>query len=174
MQQRSKIARGLTLAAAATGLALAPASLAFAQSEENYDVSLGVLTCEAKNADSFIFGSTRQMSCVFERNNGEVEEYDGVIQSYGVDIGFTESSTLVWGVVAVTDQVPDGALAGSFAGVSAEATLGIGGGINLLVGGPDAESDSPNVALQPISVEGNQGLNIAAGVSELTLEPRVG
>ena len=59
-----------------------------------------------------------------------------------------------------------GALAGNYGGASAEATVGAGIGANVLVGGSDR-----TVALQPVSVQGQAGLNVAAGVAGLDLQP---
>jgi hypothetical protein len=59
-----------------------------------------------------------------------------------------------------------GALAGEYGGASAEATVGAGLGANVLVGGSDR-----TVSLQPVSVQGQAGLNLAVGVSGLTLRP---
>ncbi|MGL5137733.1 MAG: DUF992 domain-containing protein, partial [Beijerinckiaceae bacterium] len=57
-----------------------------------------------------------------------------------------------------------GALAGDYVGAAAEATAGVGLGVNALVGGSDRA-----YSLQPISVEGQLGLNLAAGVAQMTL-----
>jgi Protein of unknown function (DUF992) len=56
--------------------------------------------------------------------------------------------------------------AGNYGGASAEATVGAGLGANVLVGGSDR-----TIALQPLSVQGQTGLNVAAGVTELILRP---
>ena len=45
-------------------------------------------------------------------------------------------------------------------------TVGAGAGANVLVGGSNR-----TVSLQPVSVQGQTGLNLAAGVAELTLRP---
>ena len=71
---------------------------------------------------------------------------------------------LVWGVVTAASGVPKGALAGTYAGVGANASLGVGAGANVLVGGSDKA-----FSLQPVSVEGQQGINIAGGVTTVTL-----
>jgi hypothetical protein len=72
---------------------------------------------------------------------------------------------MVWAVYAPTTR-RFGALAGNYSGATAEATVGAGLGANVLVGGSDR-----TVALQPLSVQGQAGLNVAAGVAELTLHP---
>jgi hypothetical protein len=49
-------------------------------------------------------------------------------------------------------------------GATASATVGVGLGANVLIGGLDK-----SIALQPLSVEGNRGLNVAAGVGAISL-----
>ena len=71
---------------------------------------------------------------------------------------------MVWGVLAPASGFPHGALAGTYGGVGAEATAGAGLGANLLVGGTGR-----SFSLQPLSVQGQAGLNFAAGVTTLTL-----
>jgi hypothetical protein len=51
-------------------------------------------------------------------------------------------------------------------GGTASATVGVGVGANALVGG-----SSNSIALQPLSIEANRGLNVAAGVAAMTLTP---
>lgn len=127
-------------------------------------ISVGSLRCDVAAGTSFIFGSTRDVSCVFTPTRGDTERYTGEIRRYGVDIGFTSSAVMLWGVLASAQGVQPGALAGTYAGVSAAATAGVGGAANLLVGGSDR-----GITLQPLSIEGNRGLNLALGVGELTL-----
>jgi hypothetical protein len=95
---------------------------------------------------------------------GTTEQYVGHISKYGVDIGYTHGGVMVWAVVAPTSSIAPGALAGSYAGGTASATVGVGVGVNALIGGM-----KKSIALQPVSIEGNTGLNIAAGVATLTL-----
>jgi Protein of unknown function (DUF992) len=71
---------------------------------------------------------------------------------------------MAWAVLAPTNGVSPGALAGKYVGVSGDASLGVGGGANVLVGGSHR-----SVALQPVSVTGNVGINLALGVAGLTL-----
>jgi hypothetical protein len=72
---------------------------------------------------------------------------------------------MVWVVYAPTNR-KFGALAGHYGGASAEATVGAGVGANVLVGG-----SNHTVTLQPVSVQGQAGLNVAAGVAEIDLRP---
>ena len=96
--------------------------------------------------------------------DGHREHYTGSISKFGVDIGYTEGGVLVWGVFAPTSDMRKGALEGDYAGASAQATVGVGVGANVLVGGLDK-----SIALQPLSVEGSKGLNVAAGIGSIWL-----
>ena len=152
------------------GLGLLAAMPAFAQSTTQPPnltghVRTGTLRCDVAAGTSFIFGSTRDVTCVYtSAGGGLTERYTGEISRYGVDIGYTGAGVMLWGVLASTGDIRPGSLAGTFAGVTAAATAGVGGSANILVGGSNR-----GVALQPLSVEGNTGLNIALGVGELKL-----
>ncbi len=61
--------------------------------------------------------------------------------------------------------VGPGSLAGDFTGATASATVGVGVGANALVGGANG-----GIQLQPLSVEAQSGLNLAAGVGALSLD----
>ena len=150
------------------GLGLLAATPAIAQTQQSQqmtgNVRVGTLRCDVAAGTSFIFGSTRDVQCVFTPSRGTAERYSGEISRYGVDIGFTGAAVMLWGVLASSGDVQPGALAGTYAGVSAAATAGVGGAANILVGGSNR-----GITLQPVSVEGNTGLNIALGVGELKL-----
>lgn len=150
------------------GLGLLAATPAFAQTQQPADLAghirVGSLRCDVAAGTSFIFGSTRDVQCVFTGQAGRTERYTGEISRYGVDIGYTGAAVMLWGVLASTGDVAPGSLAGAFVGVSAAVTAGVGGAANILVGGGNR-----NITLQPLSVEGNTGLNIALGVGELKL-----
>lgn len=154
--------------AALVGLGLFAASPALAQQSQQQtgEVRVGTLRCDVAGGVGFVFGSTRDVTCVFSPAQGNSERYRGEIRRYGVDIGFTTASVMLWGVLASTSNVRPGALAGTFVGASAGATVGVGGAANLLVGGGDR-----GISLQPLSIEGSTGLNVALGVGELRLEP---
>ena len=127
-------------------------------------VELGLLDCVVSRGSGFIFGSTKDLRCEFRRADGLLEPYFGAIKKFGLDIGKTESSIIRWVVLAPTIQVGPGALAGDYVGVSAEATVGVGLGANALLGGFEG-----SVALQPFSIQTQQGLNFALGITELEL-----
>ncbi|HVC56412.1 MAG TPA: DUF992 domain-containing protein [Stellaceae bacterium] len=150
-----------TVLAAALGLACAVAPPARAQG----GVNVGTLTCNVSGAWGFVFGSTRSLACTFS-GLGRVEYYAGKISKFGVDIGYTQGGVLVWTVVAPTANLGPGSLSGSYAGGQASATVGVGVGANALIGGSNR-----TVTLQPLSIEANRGLNVAAGIAELTLGP---
>jgi hypothetical protein len=127
-------------------------------------VKMGVLSCEVEGGAGFIIGSSKGVDCVYEpASGGRREHYSGSIGKLGVDIGVTGRTVLAWAVFA-PGKVNKGALRGSYSGVSAEATVGVGLGANVLVGG-----FKKGINLQPISVQGQTGLNIAAGVASLRL-----
>jgi hypothetical protein len=96
---------------------------------------------------------------------GPREVYTGSITKFGLDLGATAGGEMIWAVYAPTNRRL-GALAGHYGGASAEATVGAGVGANVLVGGSNR-----TVSLQPVSVQGQAGLNVAAGVAEIDLRP---
>jgi hypothetical protein len=126
-------------------------------------VNVGSLNCKVSGGSGFIFGSSKTISCLFSRPDGTAERYKGEINKYGVDLGFTEGAYMIWAVFA-PGNVKKGALAGKYVGVSGQASVGLGLGANVLLGGSNDQ-----IALQPASIEGVQGLNVAAGFGELTL-----
>ncbi len=132
--------------------------------EAENSVNVGALSCHVSGGVGFIFGSSKDLDCIFKHPNGETERYTGEINKYGVDIGFTTESRIIWGVFA-PGQVSKGSLAGHYGGVSGEVELGLGLGANVLLGG-----SSKQIALQPLSVTGGIGLNVAAGIASITLE----
>jgi hypothetical protein len=125
----------------------------------------GSLNCDVSAGIGFVVGSQRTVNCLFTPSyQAPPEQYVGTITKIGLDIGVTTGGQLVWGVLQSTSR-RRGALAGSYAGASAEATVGAGLGANVLVGGNDR-----SIALQPLSVQGQIGLNVAAGIAEIALQ----
>jgi hypothetical protein len=145
------------------GAAIAALALAAGAGAQQQRVEVGVLTCTAKGSTGFIVGSTRDIDCRFQRQ-GKDEHYRGTINKFGLDIGTTQQAQIAWAVLAPSSSLPRNSLTGSYGGVSAEATVGVGVGANALIGGSDK-----SIVLQPLSVQSQQGLNIAAGVSSLQL-----
>src|SRR6516165_7772161 len=145
------------LAVAIGALSLAAGALTLGSPAQAQGVKAGALTCNVAGGFGFIFGSTKAVNCTFApTGGGPPQHYVGSIDKFGVDIGFTRGGVLIWAVLAPTTSPAPGALAGSYGGVTA--------GANVLVGG-----SNKTISLQPLSIEGNTGLNVAAGVAALTL-----
>ena len=148
-------------------LALATvASLGFADSAQAGDsgVNAGVLTCNVSSGWGFVFGSSKDLDCTYDNASGHIERYTGTINKYGVDVGYQQGGVMVWGVFAPANDVSPGALAGNYAGVTAGGSVGVGAHVNALIGGSDN-----SVSLQPLSIEGAVGLNVAAGLASVSL-----
>jgi hypothetical protein len=125
-------------------------------------IKTGSLVCKVSAGIGFIIGSNKAIHCRFTGSGGRVEHYDGHVTKLGLDIGATTGGTILWAVFEPTAH--HASLGGSYAGLSAQATFGAGLGANVLIGGSNS-----SVALQPLSVEGQTGLNLAAGVGGLEL-----
>ncbi len=153
---------GLALCAALlVGTALAPE--AEAQSKQE-GVKVGILQCNVGGGWGFIFGSSKDLKCVFTPGGDKPSErYSGSIDKFGVDIGYTAAGVILWGVLAPTSDVGPGALAGTYGGATAQVTAGVGVGANVLVGGGNS------ISLQPVSISGQKGLNVAGGIAAVTL-----
>jgi hypothetical protein len=128
---------------------------------------IGVLNCDISAGLGFIIGSQRQVVCVFTPDRGgPPETYHGTISRFGLDIGATAGAHMVWAVHSEFVGPVRGSLAGDYVGASGEATIAAGLGANILVGGSNR-----SIALQPVSVQGQVGLNVALGVADLRLRP---
>lgn len=149
------------LSTAALGLAAAPAQ---AQAPGSGYLKVGILTCGVGAGIGFLITSNKSLACTFSPSGRPAEDYRGNIRRFGLDLGVTGASVIVWAVFAKVHGFPVGALAGRYGGVSAEATVGVGLGANVLFGG-----NQQSFALQPLSVTGQIGLDIAAGVTALDL-----
>jgi hypothetical protein len=158
----SKTLRVAAALAASIGLAAAFVTPAGAQG----GVNVGNLSCSVSSGWGFVFGSSRSLNCTFAGPGGRYEYYVGNISKFGVDIGYTQGGVLIWTVVAPTANLAPGSLAGGYAGGTASATVGVGVGANALIGG-----SGNTIALQPLSIEGNRGLNVAAGIGAISLTP---
>lgn len=144
----------------AIALLAIPATEASAQSR----TKAGVLACNVAPTIGFVVGSRQDMACIFTPNYGRRERYLGAINRIGVDLGATSGGRLVWGVFSQTAALPPRSIAGTYVGASGEASVGLGAGANVLVGG-----SYKSVSLQPVSVKGQTGINVGVGVAGLTL-----
>jgi hypothetical protein len=140
------------------------AALAFSTQSASADqTQIGTLRCDVAGGEGLILGSQRALNCQFASVNGVVEHYTGTITKLGVDIGPTGAGQIGWAVFAPATGLPGGALAGSYGGVTGSVTVGVGLGANVLVG-------ASTIALQPVSLNSQTGLNVAAGIAGLSLQ----
>ena len=150
----------------ALGAALA-ASANLAQAEgQDKGLTVGTLECHEASGDTLVFMSTHDLNCTFSGLNkdGPVARFTGKINRYGLDIGFTRNAVILWGVVSTSDRFTPGDLAGKYGGLTAQAGFAGGLGAHVLFGGTHR-----GFALQPISIEGFNGVNLAAGIAEVEL-----
>jgi hypothetical protein len=138
------------------GFGSAPASAAM--------VRAGVLDCTVEGGIGFIIGSSKRLTCTYRPEHGRPQLYAGRISKFGLDVGFTGRTVIVWAVLTSQVGFPFGALAGHYGGVSAEASIGLGVGANALIGGTGRA-----FVLQPFSVQAQTGINVAAGITGLSL-----
>jgi hypothetical protein len=129
-------------------------------------VKAGILTCHVGSGYGFVFGSSRHLNCTYQ-SGGRIEHYTGDISKWGIDIGYLQSGVLVWAVLAPTTDLATGALSGEYGGLTAGAAVSVGADANALIGGSNRE-----ISLQPFSVGGEKGLNVAAGIASITLHAR--
>ena len=127
-------------------------------------VKVGVLSCDVSGGWGFILGSSKDLQCVYAPASGEPERYAGTVSKFGLDIGYTHSGVIIWQVVAPSFNTTRGALQGAYAGATASAVFGVGGGAHVLIGGSER-----SIALQPVSIVGEKDLNIAAGIGAISL-----
>ena len=127
-------------------------------------VRVGTLTCHVASGWGFIFGSSKALRCTFAPAPGRAEFYAGTINKFGIDIGYTQGGVLIWAVFAPTADLRPGALNGNYIGATGSATVGVGAGANVLIGGSNS-----TISLQPLSIEGTTGLNVAAGIGSISL-----
>lgn len=154
----------VTAIAAAIFLGAGFAGPVNAGAPHGYSKVLGLLECTVESGVGYILASSKQMVCTFKPKHGKIERYRGRIEKYGIDVGFTAGGYFAWAVFSKTSGQRKGALVGNYGGLTAEATLVGGVGANILLGG-----NSNTIALQPLSVQAQAGLNLAAGVAALTI-----
>jgi hypothetical protein len=158
--RRSSIPAGIAVA-----LLVASFTGAHAQAPMNR-VRVGILECRGGASIGFIVGSVTNLGCVLRVTGMPEDRYIATIQKVGVDLGITQESSLAWGVYAPVARLGPGDLSGSYAGAQGSASVGVGVGGNALIGG-----SNNSIALQPLSVQGQVGLNVAAGLESLELRP---
>jgi len=152
-----------TIAGAVLGAAALAAVLSTPVDAQQDRVQAGSLECSMSSSIGLIVASQRNIACNYKPNGGPPEAYVGTMTRVGLDVGITGGGAIIWAVFSGTNRYV-GMLSGTYVGASAEMTIAAGLGANALVGGSNR-----SVALQPLSVQGQVGLNIAAGVSSLEL-----
>jgi hypothetical protein len=157
--------RSLTFAGVAIPMLVASFAGANAQ-QPIQRVQVGVLECRGGASIGFIVGSVTNLGCVLRVEGMPEDRYVATIRKVGVDLGITEESALAWGVYAPVARLGPGDLSGNYAGAQGSASVGVGVGGNVLVGG-----SNNSIALQPLSVQGQVGLSVAAGLESLELRP---
>ncbi len=129
-------------------------------------VSIGTLTCTGGEGVGLILGSTKSYDCTFAPGDTAPQEnYEAKVTKIGVDVGITGTTVIVWSVFSTSQDIVGGMLAGTYTGATADASIGIGGGAKILVGG-----SQNSISLQPLSIQGQSGLNLAVGVAAMTLQ----
>jgi hypothetical protein len=159
------MSRSTILAGLAATLLVASSAAAQAQ-QPMQRVQVGVLECRGGASVGFIVGSVTNLGCVLRAEGLPEDRYIATIRKVGLDLGITQESALAWGVFAPVARLGQGALSGDYVGAQGSATLGVGVGGNVLVGG-----SANSIALQPLSVQGQVGVSIAAGLESLELRP---
>jgi hypothetical protein len=149
------------------GLAAAIGLLCSAVTASAQNVRAGTLTCQGQGSVGLILGSNERLRCTYQpASGGPARGYTGRITRLGLDLGIRGKSIIVWGVLASSRELPGEALVGEFVGAAADASLGLGAGAHVLVGGT-----RKSIVLQPLSVKASVGVNVAAGVAGLRLTP---
>jgi Protein of unknown function (DUF992) len=156
--------RSIVLAGAVTA-ALAASFTGVHAQQPMQRVQVGILECRGGSSVGFIVGSVTNLGCVL-RAEGFEDRYVATIRKVGLDLGITQESALAWGVFAPVARLGPGDLSGSYAGAQGSAAIGVGAGGNVLIGG-----SNNSIALQPLSVQGQIGLSVAAGLESLELRP---
>jgi len=151
----------------ASFLTLTALSLAPLPASADPGVRHGVLACDISAGIGLIFTEKQTMKCLYTSDDGSApERYAGSIEEVGLELGTTSGGHLTWVVLAVSleNRPPRGALAGTYIGVAANASLGSGFGANDLSGGFNQA-----FVLQPYSLQTQQGVNFAAGIAKVTI-----
>src|SRR6266404_6063930 len=154
--------RSIVLAA----LAVLATSFSGANAQQVQRVQVGVLECRGGASIGFVVGSVTNLGCVLRAEGMPEDRYIATIRKVGLDLGITQETALAWGVYAPVARLGPGDLSGDYVGAQGSASVGVGLGGNVLVGG-----SANSIALQPLSVQGQVGLNVAAGLESLELRP---
>lgn len=146
--------------AAMTLAALAPMTASAAGG-----VEAGLLTCNQVDQSNFVLFSNAKFDCSYKSVGGVEDSFTATINNFGVDLSTSNEETLAWFVFAPTSEINAGSLEGRYIGASADASVGVGIGAKILIGGLDK-----SFALQPASLSGATGIGAAVGVQTMRLK----
>jgi hypothetical protein len=159
-----RVSRIATTAAALLVSAFAASQSAMAQAK----IEIGQLACASKGGIGLLIMSKKSFACTFKPTGGRPpQHYTGSVTNLGIDVGVTGKTVLVWTVLASGDAVRPDILDGYYTGVGADASVAVGLGANVLLGG-----SKKSIALQPLSAQAQTGLNLAVGVKGFRLKAR--
>jgi len=129
---------------------------------------IGVLTCNSVPGSglNLLIHSTVDLKCKFESTDGSgTEHYVGETGiGLGIDINYNLERHLIFTVFAADTARGNHKLAGKFGGAGGSATVGVGVGAQVLVGGSNR-----SVSLQPV-IEGSSGFGVSGGLTYLFLQ----
>jgi hypothetical protein len=154
------------LSFACLSLLAAPLAQAHEEIVTPAPVHAGVLECQGGENVGHVVTSTTSLDCIFHSEGHSPQPYLATVHRYGVDLGITAETRMAWAVSAPADRFGHGELAGHYDGVGANASVGVGFGGHFLIGGPQNA-----YVLQPIGLQGQIGMNVAAGATDLELTP---
>ena len=127
-------------------------------------VKVGLITCEQTDRTNLVIWSEASFLCTYQPVKGNQEIYTGKIEKIGLDLTVNKIETLGWTVIAPSDDVADGALAGTYVGAGADVAVGAGAGVHGLIGG-----SKETINLQPVALSGETGFGLAAGIERFKL-----
>ena len=171
MNKRLSAALAATLAMA-TAACQQPTDQQLNATNANSKVYIGALTCSVSGSSGYVFGSTKDLSCVYLTKDGASQAYDGQIRKFGIDLGFTKDGQIVWHVFQLGALVGAGmitnpaALAGNYGGEQVSVAARSSAGGNWLYGGSNNQ-----IVLQATQIQDsrNAGYNLAYGIAEMSL-----
>ena len=136
--------------------------------EKKGGIKLGTMTCESlpKTQVKIFLRSSVRVKCTFKSQIGQ-ENYVGEFGLLGIDLSKKSAQKMSFVVFGGTADIKPGAhsLRGDYNGVHASVGLGVGGGVNHMLGGwKDSFSLVP-------SIETHKGIGVTVGGTRLNLEP---
>ena len=129
-------------------------------------VEFGYLECALTQDTGNVVVSKQTYSCTFDpADDAKLSEvYTATTDKIGLDLSKTDEEKLRWIVLAAGNPENPGALAGDYGGVSADASIGLGVGAMVLVGGLE-----DTFTLQPVSVSTQEGIGLSLAVESMDL-----